>query len=165
MLVYEFRAARGHFEGALLGALERTESGGAIRVVDVLFLARLGESRELAALRLNGGGGSLVTRLSEFRLDPARRRELTEQALAGPEGDALEELAALLEPGDAVVAITLEHTWSRSLADAVARSGGESVFEGEVDDGAALTQAALVHTRRAHSRQRRKAAPPRAANA
>jgi hypothetical protein len=133
MLVYEFRAARGRFEGALLGALERTESGGAIRVVEVLFLARIGEPAELAVLRLKGGGGSLVTRLSEFRLDARRRRELTEEALAGPEGEVLEELGAVLEPGDAVVAITLEHAWSRALADAVARTGGDTLSDEQVE--------------------------------
>jgi hypothetical protein len=128
-LVYEFRDAETRFEGALLGALERTESGGTIRVLDVLFVARLAEDAELAALRLKAGGGSLVTKLSEFRLDAARRRDLTAETLAGPDGAVVEELGATLGTGDAVVAITLEHTWRRALEEAVARSGGRELSQ------------------------------------
>ena len=78
-MVYAF----GHgaeFEGLLLGALERIESGGALRVLDVLFVMREPDSGELAALDLQGRTtGGLVAPLRRL---PARARANG----AGPHG-------------------------------------------------------------------------------
>src|SRR4051794_38301035 len=80
LLVYRF-APDASFEGQLVGALERLESGGALRVLDALFVAREPETGELVAVEARRKGmGSLVAPLLDFRLDPGRRREATERA-------------------------------------------------------------------------------------
>jgi hypothetical protein len=124
LLLYDFGSG-GDFEGRLVGALERTESGGALRVRDTLFLARDAESGELSAISLaSDGAGGVVAPLLGFRLDPAQRRAATERALGGPAGELLADLARLLEPGAALAAVLVEHVWAGALDDAVARTGG-----------------------------------------
>jgi hypothetical protein len=117
------------FEGHLVGALERIESGGALRILDALFVMREPDTGELAAIDLRGGaGGIAVAPLLDFRLDPAARRRATERALRPDAGglppEALRELGEGLEPGAAAVALLVGHEWAKILEDAVARTGG-----------------------------------------
>jgi hypothetical protein len=124
LLLYGFGSG-GDFEGRLVGALERTESGGALRVRDMLFAMRDAESGELSAISLaSNGAGGVVAPLLAFRMDPGQRRTATERALAGPTGELLEELGRVLEPGAALAAVLVEHVWAAALDDAVARTGG-----------------------------------------
>jgi hypothetical protein len=110
------------FEGQLGGALQRMESGGALRVVDALFVARDAETDELSAIGLHSNGaGGMVAPLLGFRLDAAARRRSTQRALAA--GD-VQALGRALAPGAAFAAILVEHVWHRALSDAVARTGG-----------------------------------------
>jgi hypothetical protein len=110
------------FEGQLVGALERMESGGALRIVDALFVRRDAETDEVSAIGLRSrGAGSLVAPMLGFRLDAHERRRATERALAD---DAVRALAPALDPGGALAAVLVEHVWSRALSDAVARMGG-----------------------------------------
>ena len=44
-------------------------------------------------------------------------------------------LATSLEPGGAVAAILVEHTWERALADAITRIGGEQAISDFVEAG------------------------------
>src|SRR3954471_18493154 len=75
------------FEGQLLGALQRLESGGTLRILDVLFIQNDRETGELVAANLRGeGAGRVVTPLLSFRLDPSERRRITERTLAGRPG-------------------------------------------------------------------------------
>ena len=68
------------FEGQLVGALERIESGGALRILDVLFVQSDTETGELDAVGLRGGrAGGIVAQLLGFRMDPAERRRATER--------------------------------------------------------------------------------------
>src|SRR6478609_9575752 len=86
LLLYGF-AADASFEGRLVGALERLESGGALRILDVLFVRRNPESGDIDAIDLHGdGAGGVVAPLLNFRLDEGERRRATERALrAGTE--------------------------------------------------------------------------------
>ena len=71
MLLYGF-GPQADFEGRLVGALERLESGGALRILDVLFVRRDAESGDLDAIDLHGdGAGGVVAPLLSFRLDEA----------------------------------------------------------------------------------------------
>ena len=119
------------FEGQLVGALERLESGGALRILDVLFVAADEAEGELFALDLQGGAGGLIAKLLDFRLDPAARRRATERALGdsatGGMAQLLRDLGESLEPGAAVVAVLVEHVWIRALEDAVSRVGGKAL--------------------------------------
>jgi len=128
LLVYTF-GPDADFEGRLVGALERIESGGTMRVLDVLFVGREAETGELVAVGLRGTGvGGMVAPLVGFRLDLAERRRATRRALSARSGIApqtLTEIGERLEPGDAVAAVLVEHAWVETLEDAVARMGGE----------------------------------------
>ncbi len=114
------------FEGRLVGAIERIESGGTLRVLDVLFVMRDADSGELVVTKQRGRGqGSLVAPLLGFRLDAGERRRASEKALRadGPAG-TLRRLGEELEPGAAVAALLVEHLWMRALDDAVSHTGG-----------------------------------------
>jgi hypothetical protein len=131
LLVFRFGTGA-DYEGRLVGALERIESGGALRVVDALFAAADPGSGELAAISLRSAGSSVASLLS-FRLDPAERREATARAMdpgrSGIAAETMRELADALEPGSAVAAILVEHVWAAALSDAVSRSGGTPVSD------------------------------------
>ena len=53
LLVYAF-APGGQFEGQLVGAIERIESSGTLRVLDVLFVMRDADTGELIAVERQG---------------------------------------------------------------------------------------------------------------
>jgi hypothetical protein len=121
------------FEGQLVGALERMESGGALRVVDALFVSRDPETTELSAIGLHSNGaGGMVAPLLGFRLDAAARRRSTERALAAEDVQAL---GRALAPGAALAAVLVDHVWHRALADAVARTGGTQLSGDFVEAG------------------------------
>ena len=125
LLVFGFDA-NAPFEGQLVGALERMESGGALRILDVLFVAADEATGELIAIDLQGGTGGLTAKLLDFRLDPAGRRRKGTSELA-------RDLGAALQPGTALAAVLVEHIWSRVLDDAVSRVGGRSLASDFVD--------------------------------
>jgi hypothetical protein len=132
VLLYGF-APGADFEGQLVGALERIQSGGSLRILDVLFAMRDAETGEFVAVDLRGGGG-MVGSLLEFRLDPAKRRQATERALGSDAGgEALRELETALAPGAAMAAVLVEHVWARALEDAVSRTGGTPLASEFVD--------------------------------
>ena len=136
LLLYTF-GPDARFEGQLVGALERIESGAALRVLDALFVAREPDTGELVAIDLRGGTGGVVAALLDFRLEPRSRRRATERALStdgsGLPADALRELGAALQPGAAMVALLVEHAWANVLEDAVSRTGGTPLASEFVD--------------------------------
>jgi hypothetical protein len=117
------------FEGQLLGALQRLESGGTLRILDVLFVQNDRETGELVAANLRGDGtGRIVSPLVSFRLDPSERRRITEEALAGRaggvSGDTVRAIGEALAPGASVAAVLIDHRWLQPMEDAAARAGG-----------------------------------------
>ncbi len=113
------------FQGQLVGALERVESGGTMRILDALFVGREADSGELSVASLGAEGRAGATgRLLSFRLDERTRREATERLLSGPAGEWARSLANELEPGAAVAAVLIEHSWEGTLNDAITRLGG-----------------------------------------
>jgi hypothetical protein len=130
LLVYGF-GPDADFEGRLLGALERLESGGTLRVLDTLFLHSDAETGELSVFEARGdGAGRIVMPLLEFRLDPAARRRATRKALRD---EAIEQLAGTVQPGSAIAAVLVEHVWAGALEDAVSRTGGTPLASEFVD--------------------------------
>jgi hypothetical protein len=130
LLVFGFDA-NAAFEGQLVGALERLESGGAVRILEVLFVADDKATGDPVAIYVQGGTGGLTAELLDFRLDPAARRKATERALGGDASggmaETLRDLLGALEPGTALAVVLVEHVWVRALEDAVARLGGRSL--------------------------------------
>jgi hypothetical protein len=125
LLVYGFPPGA-EFEGRLVGAIERIESGGTLRILDVLFLMRDADTDELVAIGARGRGqGSLVGPLLGFRLDEGERRRVSQKALrADADSGTLRRLSEVLEPGAAIAAVLVAHVWVRALDDAVSRTGG-----------------------------------------
>ncbi len=121
LLVFGF-SANAAFEGQLVGALERVESGGAVRILEVLFVAADEATGDSVAIDLQGGTGGLIAKLLDFRLDPAARRDAAEDL---PE--VLRDLGKDLDPGTALAAVLVEHVWARALEDAAARLSGEQL--------------------------------------
>jgi hypothetical protein len=122
-----FRFGEGsQFEGQLVGALQRIESGGALRILAVLFVARDASTGEVTAVaRESQSAAGMIGELISFRLGD--RDKETQVALEGDEAAVVRELAATLEPGGAVAGVLVEHTWAQVLGEAVARIGGEEV--------------------------------------
>jgi hypothetical protein len=139
------------FEGRLVGALERMESGGALRILDTLFVASEPGTGELLAVATHGSRlGGEVASLLRFRLEPAARKRATERALAAyaraGAPNPLEAVHARLEPGAAVAAALVEHVWRRALDDAIASMGGRPVADDRPDaaEPAALADALVA---------------------
>jgi hypothetical protein len=120
------------FEGRLVGALERIESGGTLRIRDVLFVGCDPASGDLVAVAARGRGqGALVAALLGFRLDPAERGRATERALRDFEGadpNPVQRIGETLPPGGAFAAVLVEHVWAHAVDDAVARTGGTALM-------------------------------------
>lgn len=137
LLVYRFPPGA-DFEGRLVGAMERTESGGALKILEALFVASDPETREPVVIELKGeGAAGIVAPLVSFRFDAAERGRATKRAMDPNRGglapDTLRELASALEPGAAIVAVLVEHAWARALEDAVSRTGGTALAREFVD--------------------------------
>ena len=143
LLAFGFSAGAA-FQGQLVGAIERLESGGALRVLDAIFVGADEETGELVALNLQGNTGGLTAKLLDFRLDPAARRRTAARSLDDASGDmaqVLRDLGKGLEPGAALAVLLVEHVWARGLDDAVARLGG-STLASEFVDAATLSELA-----------------------
>jgi hypothetical protein len=124
------------FEGQLVGALERIESGGAMRILDALFVAREPESGELVAVSLSADGSAgMIGRLISFRLDDSARKRSTQRVLDGPAAEMVRQLADGLQPGSAVAAVLIEHRWALTLDEAITRMGGMETVNKFVDAG------------------------------
>jgi hypothetical protein len=130
LLVFGFDADAA-FEGQLVGALERLESGGALRIIDVLFVATDEATGEFVSIALRGDTAGLTAKLLDFRLDSAARRRAGERALGDDAGEGTAELVrdlgGSLKPGTAMAAVLVEHIWSQALEDAVSRVSGRSL--------------------------------------
>ena len=142
MLVYAFDPGA-PFEGRLVGALERLEAGGALRVLEALFVRRDPDDGELTAIDIRGRGGGMTGPLLSFRLDAGARKRATEKAMRAGSGDTLRELGESLEPGAAIAAVLIEHTWARALEDAVAASHGHQLVS-EWVEATAFTELDLL---------------------
>jgi len=128
LLVYRFEPGA-KFEGQFVGALERIETGGGLKILDALFVGRDPDDGQLVAINLKSdGAGGMVAPMVGFRLDPAERRRATKSALTpggkGVPAETLERLGEGLEAGAAIAALLVEHTWGRAVDAAVARTGG-----------------------------------------
>ena len=124
LFVYRF-GPTAEYGGGLVDALQRVAIGGALRILDALFVALDAGSGKLAAIVVRGDEmGSLAAPLIGFRLDSSERDRATERALAGPSGPAIERLADRLAPGEAVAAILVDHVWARTLQRGVSATGG-----------------------------------------
>jgi hypothetical protein len=136
--VYRFAAAT--YEGWIIGALERLELIGDIRLLDALLIARDATTGELEAIdRATGRADGTMAAFLDFRLSAASRRETTSRTLAphpdGVPAGAIEALAATLEPGGALLAVLVAGGTPAELEEAVARGRGRLLADEPVPAG------------------------------
>ena len=99
------------YEGQHLGALERIEAAGRLRVLDALIVLKE-RGGELAAIRARDSA-DVVSSMVSARLDPGARRRQTERALRGDLAEVIQRVGDALEPGGA---------WAVLLADTTAEA-------------------------------------------
>lgn len=134
LIVFRF-GPEASFEGGLLGAAERIESGMSLRLLDALFVRRDSESGELEAISTGSGGASgVASAVLDFRLDPAARTATSERTLS--EWPEVAELGDSLQPGEAIAALLVEHRWAQAFGEAVQRMGGDARHVDFVDAAA-----------------------------
>jgi hypothetical protein len=134
LLVFDFPPGSS-FEGQLVGALERIESGGTLRILDALFVGRE-QTGELVAVSLRADGSAgMIGKLLSFRLDDRARATATKRVMDSPSGELVRSLAEPLDTGAALAAVLIEHTWSKTLAEAIGRMGGTQSLSQLVDHG------------------------------
>ncbi|MGO9823100.1 MAG: hypothetical protein ACLPTJ_20920 [Solirubrobacteraceae bacterium] len=136
LLAYRFPPGS-RFEGQLVGALERIESGGTMRILDALFVGRDADSGEVVAVSMSSDGtAGMIGSLLSFRLDDHARQTATDRALEGPAGTVVRAVVETLAPGEALASVLVEHTWAVTLREAIDRLGGSQLLSesGEADE-------------------------------
>ena len=142
--VYRFDSSA-EFEGGLVAAIERLELGRDGKLLDALFVRRDAASGALEAVDLSvGGADATFASLLDFRLDPDRRRALTERTFTERRGGVprslIESIAGTLEAGAAIFAVLQTGPTATVLEDAVARCGGQRIAD-EPFDARSLAEA------------------------
>ena len=135
--VYRFDSSA-KFEGGLVAAIERLEFGRDGKLLDALFVRRDASSGALEAVDLSvGGADATFASLLDFRLDPDRRRALTERTFTERRGGVprslIESIAGTLEAGAAIFAVLQTGPTATVLEDAVARCGGQRIADEPFD--------------------------------
>lgn len=104
--------------GRVLAALQQVVDREIVSIVDGLIIAK-------------GEDGSVeYTELDEFTTDEGDTTGL-ERLVEEPNGllndEDVHAFAAAMRPGESAAALVLEHTWSRSLRDALTDAGGSVI--------------------------------------
>jgi DNA-binding NarL/FixJ family response regulator len=135
-------------ESRLLAEVDRIEGRGALRVLDLVFLAK-GQDGTVEGLEVgdNEDFGSLLAGIAPSG-SPGEGRSAagngaaTEPASSGVAG--MQALADSVDPGTAVAFLLVEHLWAGPLVDAVSAAGGALVSDDFLAGDASLAIAAEV---------------------
>ena len=130
------------FKGEILDQLEALMDVPAIRVLDVLFVAKEDDG-DLVALELSDLGiddsgddealGTLIGTLMGFSFEgeaDAPPGEITEASAIGVTPEDIRRVGRDLAPGTAAALFLLEHRWAIGLRDAIRDAGGTPVVQG-----------------------------------
>jgi DNA-binding NarL/FixJ family response regulator len=130
-------------ESRLLAEVDRIEGRGALRVLDVVLLAK-GQDGTLERLEVSDSEdfGSLLASIAPF----GSQEEGPPAAGDAPAADmaAMQDLASSLEPGSAVAFLLVEHLWAGPLIDVVSAAGGALVSDDFLAGDASVAVAAEV---------------------
>jgi hypothetical protein len=118
-IVVEFPAGKSNFTGEMAKELVALVDAGTIRVIDVLILTK-NEDGSVEAVELSDVG--------ELGPLQAVEAELAELLAA----DAVEHLAAAMEPGSTAGVLIWENRWAAPFASAARRSGGQLIANGRI---------------------------------
>lgn len=144
------------FEGQILDQLEALTDVPAVRMLDVLFVAK-DDDGELVALEIDGLGdegddalGTTLGALMGFSFDgdpDAPPGEITEASAIGVTIDDLRRVGRDLAPGTAAALLLVEHRWAIGLRDAIREAGGMPMIQGFLTlEGLVMVGAELVAT-------------------
>lgn len=144
------------FKGEILEQLEALMDVPAIRVLDVLFVAKE-ENGDLLALELSDLGieepgdealGTLLGTLMGFSFEgepEAPPPDITEASAIGVTPADIRRVGRDLTPGSAAALFLLEHRWAIGLRDAIRDAGGSPVLQGFLTlEGLAMVGAELA---------------------
>jgi DNA-binding NarL/FixJ family response regulator len=140
-------------ESRLLAEVDRIEGRGALRVLDVVFLAK-GQDGTVEGLEVgdNEDFGSLLAGIAPSG-SPGEGRSAAGNGAAGngaasePAGSGMAGMQALadsVDPGTAVAFLLVEHLWAGPLVDAVSAAGGALVSDDFLAGDASLAIATEV---------------------
>jgi DNA-binding NarL/FixJ family response regulator len=133
-------------ESRLLAEVDRIEGRGALRVLDVAFLAR-GQDGTVERLEVGDDEdfGSLLASIAPSGSQDEGRSAAGNGAGNGPAGSGIAQtLADSLDPGTAVAFVLVEHLWAGPLVDAVSAAGGALVSDDFLAGDARVAVAAEV---------------------
>jgi DNA-binding NarL/FixJ family response regulator len=135
-------------ESRLLAEVDRIEGRGAVRVLDVMFLAK-GQDGAVAGLEVGDSEdfGSLLASIAPSGSQDEDGSAIANSAGTGPTGSgmpAVQALASSVDPGSAVAFLLVEHLWAGPLVDAVTAAGGALVSDDFLGGDASLAVAAEV---------------------
>jgi DNA-binding NarL/FixJ family response regulator len=116
-------------ESRLLAEVDRIEGRGALRVLDMVFVAKRQDGTvEELEVGDDEDFGSLLAGISPFGAQNGGRATAGNGA-AGSGVAAIQDLANSLEPGNAVAFLLVEHLWAGPLVDAVSAAGGALISD------------------------------------
>jgi DNA-binding NarL/FixJ family response regulator len=135
-------------ESRLLAEVDRIEGRGALRVLDVMLLAK-GQDGTVEGLEVNDNEdfGSLLASIAPSVAQYEGRSAAGSGAASEPAGSGmagLQALASSVDPGTAVAIMLVEHLWAGPLVDAVSAEGGALVSDDFLAGDASLAIAAEV---------------------
>jgi len=135
-------------ESRLLAEVDRIEGRGALRVLDVVFLAK-GQDGTVEGLEVGDSEdfGSLLAGIAPSGSPGAGRSAAGNGAASEPAGSGMAGMQALadsVDPGTAVAFLLVEHLWDGPLVDAVSAAGGALVSDDFLAGEASLAIAAEV---------------------
>jgi len=135
-------------ESRLLAEVDRIEGRGALRVLDVLLLAK-GQDGTVEGLEVgdNEDFGSLLASIAPSGSQHEGRSAAGNGVASEPAGSGMAGVQALansVEPGTAVAFLLVEHLWAGPLVDAVSAAGGALVSDDFLAGDASLAIAAEV---------------------
>jgi hypothetical protein len=123
-------------EGRVIEELDRLAPSGAVRILDVLFVAKDETGVELVALELSdlaeeeeAGLGMVLGELLGFSFEGEGEEGGTAQdadlSAIGIGPADIQRIGEELAPGSASMLLLIEHRWASGLRDAMAGSGGQ----------------------------------------
>jgi hypothetical protein len=129
-LVLGFPAGQQNFTGEAIDELAKLVAEGAIKVLDMLLVAK-GEDGTIEGTEVHEGPAGDLGRLLSKEAD---------LAMVLAEED-IEKVGATLEPGGVAAVLVWENTWAAPFATAVRRAGGELLASGRIPTQALLAAA------------------------
>lgn len=129
-LVLGFPAGQSNFTGEAIDELAKLVAEGAIKVLDIMLVAK-GEDGTVEGTEIHEGPAGDLGRLLSEEADLA-------MVLAQED---IEKVGVHLDPGDVAAVLVWENTWAAPFATAVRRAGGELLASGRIPTQALLKAA------------------------